>query len=191
MRKKIRIDDIYFVMRMVFFDYLKEYMTKKLKDEIEKQAETKTLVFNDDFNDIPPFKYQNLLDQIETYKLTETPFDIVIHKIDNFMVDVYRTYCKMEILIHDSEGLLEDEEGMMEMGISESLMRLYQSGTNSVSKNFTKLRVIFNQIMLHYEFTETEIRGIQLNYLKDMLKESIKNEDFEECASIRDRINNF
>ena len=191
MRKKIRIDDIYFVMRMVFFDYLKEYMTEKLKDEIEKENETKTLVFNDDFSDIPPFKYQNLLDQIETYKLTETPFDTVLHKIDDFMIDVYRTYCKMEILIHDSERLLEDEDGMMEMGITESLMNLYHQGANSVSKNFTKLKVIFNQIMLHYEFTETEIRGIQWNYLKDMLKESINNEDFEESASIRDRINNF
>ena len=115
MRKKIKIDDIYFIMRMVFFDYLKEYMIKKLK--IENQSETKTLVFNDDFSDISPFKYQGLLDQIETYKLSETPFDTIHHKIDDFMIDVYRTYCKMETLIHDSEGLLEDEEGMIEMGI--------------------------------------------------------------------------
>jgi hypothetical protein len=134
-------------------------------------------------NNTLPFKYQNLMDQIDTYKLSETPLDIKIHKIDDFMVDVYRTLRDMESVIRDTDIVDMDEDDMMS--------NLMKDGIKLFRRHCAKLRRIIGQIMLNYEFTETEIRGIQWNYLKDMLNESIQNEDFELSALIRDRINNF
>ena len=108
--------------------------------------------------------------------------DTKIHSIDEFMVDVYRTYNHVENEIR----MVDNKESMEElkmMGLEKDAIKLM--------KDFSRLKVIFNEIMLHFEFTETEIRGIQINYLRDMLKESVEIEDYETASSIRDRINNY
>lgn len=190
MRTKIRIDDFCFIMEQVYHNYLVSIIVTNLMDELldEWKGEFPEEVIREKFKEYtsdekyPKFKYQNLKDQIESYKLSGTPMDTKIHSIDEFMVDVYRTYNHVENEIR----MVDNKESMEElkmMGLEKDAIKLM--------KDFSRLKVIFNEIMLHFEFTETEIRGIQINYLRDMLKESVEIEDYETASSIRDRINNY
>jgi hypothetical protein len=189
MRTRIKIDDISFIMEMVYRSFIREILTQNIIEEIESGKSMMDLMeASSTPRKLPSFKYQNLMDQIETYKLSGTPLDTKIRPIDEFMVDVYRTYCDLEKMINaGNEGLQEYEEEE-EMG---DMLSFFKTGTKKVMKHFTRLKMIFNDIMLHFEFTETEIRGIQLNYLNDMLKESIETEDFEMSALVRDRLETF
>lgn len=160
---KIDIKDISFIMDMVYSNYI----TKKLSKEF----------FGD--GDVPEFKYQNLKDQIETYNLKNTPFDTTYHNIDGFMLDAYKAYYDFEQLLDESgDGILEG-------------MDFLKKGREEISNKLIKLKTILNQIILNFDFTETEIRGIQYNYLHDLMVESIKNEEYEISATIRDKLKNF
>lgn len=193
MRTKIKIDDIEFLARMVFYKYIKDILTERIEKEVKKcKTENELLaLFKKDFtSDLKPFKFQNLKDQIDTYKLTNTQFDTTYHKIDEFLVEVYRTMCDMSDLVHSIDELPYDEYD--EDGEMADYLSFMKKGSKKIYQHYTKMKVIFNHIMLHHDFIEVEIRGIQYNYLKeDMLKEAIDCEDFEECAQIRDKINNF
>jgi hypothetical protein len=186
MRTKIKISDISFVMQNVYYVFIKNVAKEEIKkmktvDDVDK-------IFDKLKENFPSFKYQNLKDQIEAYEISKTPLDITIHPIDEFMIDVYRSYCEMEKTIHDIESYCQEDEEDEEMGLSE-MIQYVQKGTKSIIKDFTKLRVIFSEIMLNYEFTENEIRGIQKNYLQyEMLNETLYVEDYEKSAIIRDRI---
>jgi len=189
MRTKIKIDDLFFVMELVHGEYIEKQMVEK----ILKSGDMLKLKFGD----LPSFKYQNLKDQIETYRLSGTPFDIKIYPIDEFLVDAYKTSCFMEKLLGldiDTDISPEDEAGineyMKDMGLPPT-KETFSESAKKLKEDYIKFKRIFGNIMLHYEFTETEIRGIQRNYLNDMLKESIENEDYEESALVRDRINTF
>ena len=190
MRTKIKIDDIFFVMELVHGEYIEKQMVEK----ILKSGDMLKLKFGY----LPPFKYQNLKDQIETYRLSGTPFDIKTYPIDEFLVDAYKTCCFMEKLLIDlnihPDISPEDEAGineyMKDMGLP-ATKETFSDSAKKLEEDYIKIKKIFGNIMLHYEFTETEIRGIQRNYLNDMLKESIENEDYEESALVRDRINTF
>lgn len=194
MKTKIKIDDIEFLARMVFYKYIKDILTSRIEDEVKKCSTEQELVslFKKDFTeDLKPFEFQNLKDQIDTYKLTNTPFDTNYHKIDDFLVEVYRTMCDMSELVHSIDETIDemsDDFGDDEMSEYFSFMK---KGSKRIYQHYTKMKVVFNHIMLYHEFTEVEIRGIQYNYLKDMLKESIENEDFEDSALIRDKISSF
>lgn len=188
MRTKIKITDISFLMQNVYYVFIKNIAS----EEIKKIKTIEDLKFEKIFKKLKenftPFKYQNLKDQIEAYKISNTPLDTTIHPIDEFMVDVYRAYCDMEKTIHDIDYFCQEDEDDEYMGLSD-MIQYVQKGTKSIIKDFSKLRVIFNDIMLNYEFTENEIRGIQINYLQyEMLKETIYVEDYEKSAIIRDRI---
>lgn len=176
---------------MVFYKYIKDILTSKIEEEVKKCNTEQELVslFKKDFtSDLKPFRFQNLKDQIDTYKLTNTPFDTIYHKIDEFLVEVYRTMCDMSDLVHSIDEMSDDDYGDGEMSEYLSFMK---KGSKRIYQHYTKMKVIFNHIMLYHEFTEVEIRGIQYNYLKDMLRESIENEDFEDSALIRDKIKSF
>ncbi len=226
MRTHIRIEDFSFLVKMVYFNYIQNILSKELMKPMGDNTDlseyiklTKEKLENITEEKFPLFKYQNLMDQTDTYMLSKTPMDITIHKIDDFMVDVYRTYINIESIIHKSKGVYEDEhedeqedeqaddeknedfikylihksKGVYEDeqeddGENEDFIKYFQKGVKSIIKIFTKLKIIFDDIMLNYEFTETEIRGIQKNYLNDMIKENIEVENYETAGLIRDKI---
>jgi hypothetical protein len=179
-------------MKMVYSVYIKNVLTPEIIEDIKKQKELDyEEIIRSILHKSIKFKYQNLKDQIETYEISKTPFDITIHPIDEFMVDVYKSYCDMEIFIHENENEMFVDEDDEELGLSE-LVQYVQKKMKTVIKDFSKLRVLFSEIMLNYEFNETEIRGIQKNFLQyEMLQESIDIEDFETSALIRDKIKNI
>jgi len=193
MRTRIRIDDFYFVVKQVYHNYLVSILVSNLMTELFENWKQNNEEISEEIvwekikeysigGKLGSFKYQNLMDQAESYKLTGTPLDTKIHPIDEFMVDVYRTFNHYESEIR----MIDNSESMEEL----KMMGLERDALN-LMKDFSRLKVVFNEIMLHFEFTETEIRGIQINYLRDMLKESVEIEDYETSALIRDRINNF
>ena len=193
MRTRIRIDDFCFVIQQVYHNYLVNIIVSKLMNDLFEEWKKNDVDFSEQLvrdkikeysisGKLGEFKYQNLLDQAESYKLSGTPLDTKIHSIDEFMVDLYRTFNHYEIQIRMIDNT-ESKEELKMMGLERDALKLM--------KDFSRLKVIFNEIMLHYEFIETEIRGIQINYLRDMLKESVEIEDYESAASIRDRLNNF
>ena len=83
MRTKIRIDDFCFIMEQVYHNYLVSIIVTNLMDELldEWKGEFPEEVIREKFKEYtsdekyPKFKYQNLKDQIESYKLSGTPMD--------------------------------------------------------------------------------------------------------------------
>jgi hypothetical protein len=128
---------------------------------------------------VPVFKHQNLKDQIDTYKLKNTPFDTTYHNIDDFMLDAYKTYYEFEDLLDESgDGLLKG-------------MDFLKKGREEIFHNSIKLKTILNHIILNFDFVETEIRGIQYSFLHNLMTESIKNEEYETAAIVRDKLKKF
>jgi len=187
MKTKINIDDFLVLIEIVYIDYI-AYESKNAITS-NKMDLKEWMIGQSTFTPTNKFKYQNLKDQAESYKLLNTPFDMKFHFIDDFMVDVYISLCKLERLIKDIEEhigdnfFLNDEEEMEEdftvMNITKKL----------VKKDLVSAKRIFDDLMLNYEFTYCEICGIQRNYLNDLLKESVECENFEKSALIRDKIN--
>lgn len=170
---KIKIEEIGFLMEMVYFIYMKNILIEKIKNKFLSLESSENDIIDKLKKDIPPFKYQNLKDQIETYQLSNTNFDITIHKIDDFMVEVYRTMCNFETIV---------DYGFKEINEIDEFC-------NTIQKDYLKIKKFFKNIMLNYDFEETEIRSIQKNYLQyEMLKETVNDENYETSAIIRDKV---
>jgi len=125
--------------------------------------------------------YENLFDQVNTYKMNGTRFNPKIHKIDDFMVDAYKIYDKFS-LIEDKIGQVLDMTGLGKFfGFSEEKLK----------KELQTISTTFEELMINCDFEGVQIRGIQKNFLKDILKTAAENENYEFCAILRDKINNI
>lgn len=130
--------------------------------------------------------YENLLEQVETYKLKNTPLDTDIHNIDDLMVDAYILY----------EKIKSKEEEIINMSdhfIYSNINNLFgfEIDINEVQKELGKLTDAFDYIMMECDFEGVQIKGIQKNFLNDKLKELVESEEYEKAAKIRDKINNI
>lgn len=121
------------------------------------------------------FKYQYILDQAETYKITNTDWDISIHSIDNIMVDIFNIYVKIKDVKKEVEKVL-------------NIISSVFNTKNIMSEN-KKFLEICEYLLIDYKYSEPEIKGIQKTFLLLKMSESIKNEDYENAAKIRDIIN--
>lgn len=122
------------------------------------------------------FTYQNLLDQAETYQLTNTPFDVNIHPIDELMIDAHKVYHKFK----ETEKQLYDILDMI--------------NTLSIKKEVIKEQVdrffnIFDDLIENYRYEDPEIRGIQKGVLTEKMKKYVADEEYELAAKLRDIIN--
>jgi hypothetical protein len=198
MKTKIDINEFSYLVDLVYADFVADetviYMEtkldeKKIKDNLTRLMLGDSSVFDKYITEIKyKFKFNNLKQQVESYQLTGTPIDITIHQVDDFMVDVYKSMYKMEILIKDLDEEIGDTyffDGVND-GVNDG--EDFASMKQKLKKEFNKTKRVFEDMMLNCEFSYCEISGIQRNYLNDMLKESIDNEDFEKSAKIRDKI---
>lgn len=200
MKTKIDINEFSYLVDLVYADFVvdetviyMENMTKldekKIKDNLTRLMLGDSSVFDKYITEIKyKFKFNNLKQQVESYQLTGTPIDITIHQVDDFMVDVYKSMYSMEILIKDLDEEIGDTyffDGVND-GVNDG--EDFASMKQKLKKEFNKTKRVFEDMMLNCEFSYCEISGIQRNYLNDMLKESIDNEDFEKSAKIRDKI---
>lgn len=124
--------------------------------------------------------YENLFEQVETYRLSGTVFDTDIHNIDELMVDAYKLYAEIKELKEIDSLPQEIFSGLANFGIKMNL-----DDVQMVSHNFIS---IFDEIMINCTFEGVQIRGIQKNFLGDKLNDAISDEEFEKAAYIRDKI---
>ena len=122
------------------------------------------------------FKYEDISQQVESYYLTKTPFNTKIHKIDKFMVDVYKVY----------QSILDSEQRVIQF--VDNFDFINEEMRKEIKKAVTKFKRIFDDMMVYYKYEEPEIRGIQKNYLKEKLDELVSDEEYEKAADIRDKI---
>jgi len=186
MKTIIKVDDFLFLIMGVYADFVSDETSKFLETNMDLSLAMTTFVPSP-----AKFKYINLKDQIETYKLNNTPVDIRIHPIDEFMVDCYKSLCRYENLVKD----INEEIGDNFFFVSEDDGVINDNQILEIKEKLTiehkKFKSLFEDIMLNCEFTYPEISGIQRNYLNDMLKESVLDENYEQSALIRDRIINL
>ena len=128
--------------------------------------------------DNKPFKYQNLSDQSDTYKLTQTAWDTKIHNIDDFMKDLFQLYIK-----------------------TQEIKEQFDEAISMINSPFIKIDLMIEQtktflnicedLLTNYKYDEPEIKGIQRTFLQvnNKMAECIKNEDYEGAANIRDILN--
>jgi len=127
------------------------------------------------------WKYNNLLEQVDTYKLNNTPFNPNIHNIDDFMVEAYKVYDKY-LLIKD-----KIDEALQITGLSNNPFFTKEK----IKKEFDIIMNTVEQILINCNFKGVQIRGIQKNFLNDKLKESIEQENYELCAILKEKIDNL
>ena len=174
-------------------------MVNRTKVDIDDFLFLVSWVFAPTLTENRSFKYQNLLDQAITNQLKNIPLDVTIHKIDDFMVDVYIMYDKI-ISIEDNLSEAYDafnslvSGGGLFGGLFGDL--LGGGGADKITKemlieNVNRYKKVFSDMMIYYEYEKTEIRGIQKNFLKAKLQELVDNEDYELAADVRDKIKNI
>lgn len=122
------------------------------------------------------FKYENLLEQGETYKLNNTPFNTKIHNIDEFMIDVCHIYLKFKMTKNQVLDFYDN-------------INLAPFVTKDMLIETTdKFEVIFGDLMENYRYEDPEVRGIQKGFLNEKMKEYVSNEQYEKAAVVRDAI---
>lgn len=120
-----------------------------------------------------PFVHQNLLDQAETYKFKNTPFDITIHNIDELMIDAYKIYNRIKITKNKVDMILE---------------HITIISKDEILEEIKKYETIFENLIENYKYEDAEIRGIQKGILLEKMNDSVKVEDYETAARLRDII---
>ena len=120
------------------------------------------------------FKYQNLQDQAETYKYTNTLLDTRIHPIDELMIDAFRVYDKLKKTKEKFNGVLEKID--------------FTSFQNRFNNEISKYEKSFEELMENFRYEYPEIRGIQKGVLTEKMNEYVAAEDYEHAAIVRDII---
>ena len=121
------------------------------------------------------FSYQNLLEQAETYKFTDTPIDTSIHNIDNLMIDAFQVYHKLKTTEDKIVEVLDN-------------IKLPMINKDKMIAETKKYESIFEDLMENYKYQDPEIRGIQKGVLMEKINEYVAVEDYENAAKVRDMI---
>ncbi len=127
--------------------------------------------------------YTQLMNQVESYKMNNTPFDPTIHKIDDFMVDAYKIYARYISI----EGELGDK--LKEILESSELLNIFEFDEDKLKEEFEKITSTFEDIIDNCDFDRPEIRGIQKNLLLERMNTAAEEENYELAAILRDKIN--
>jgi len=169
-------------------------MITKTKIEIDDFLMLIHWVFNFSALEQKKFDHMQLMEQAETYKLSSTPLDIKIHKVDDFMVDVYRVYerlSQMEEKIETAYDHIFPMIGEVMSKILPGSEHFSFPSKEALLKEIDRFGDVFSDMMENYQYEDTEIRGIQRNFLKDKLKDCTEKEEYERAAQIRDRLKTF
>ena len=161
---KVNSDDMLRLVAAVYIDY-------KLKGKLLKEES---------------FPYIQLLSQVETYRLTNTKFDPSIHKIDDFMVDAYQIYEQYQSV----EDILDENLHLIVQSLG-NFSQMPGLGEEDIKREFKTITTTFEALMINCEFEGVQIRGIQNNFLKDVMKEAIEDENYELCAKLKKKLDTF
>lgn len=121
------------------------------------------------------FNHEHLLEQVETYKFTNTSLDTTIHSIDELMIDAFKVYQKLN----------ETEKEVFEMM---GIINIPFISTDLMKNEINRYKNIFEYLMENYKYEDPETRGIQKGILSEKMKKYIEVEDYENAAKMRDLI---
>jgi len=125
------------------------------------------------------FNFQNLYDQAQTYKLTNTPLDTNIHNIDDFMVEALKKYINIKTIKKQFEDLINN------------LKLPFDIKPNNILEHVEKYQLICEDLMLNYKYEHTEICGIQLGFLNEKMEKYVYTEEYEKAALCLNMINSI
>lgn len=169
--KTIKTEDILVLIQWVYSmqSFEKIANNNKLKDISEE--EFMKLIENGYDN----FKYSELMSKIVSKE--KNTFEV--SDIEDFFVDVYMVYDK----IKHTQGKIEEE---MPKNPIFSLLpdKFMQTAKDEVKKFIT----VFESCIKNCDFETANMRGIQRNVLTDFMNDLIREEKYEECAILRDKI---
>ncbi len=131
------------------------------------------------------FNYQNLLDQSETYKYSNTPLDTKIHSIDELMIDAFRVYDKLRKTKEKFNAVLEKID-IPKLNIPMLSDKIISKET--ITTEISKYEDIFEDLMENYRYEDPETRGIQKGVLGEKMNEYVADEEYEKAAKVRDII---
>jgi len=124
------------------------------------------------------FIYQNLLDQAQTYKYSNTQlFDTNIHNIDDLMIDAYKIYNKLKTAEDRFEETLKSNE------IPFNFLNI---DADMVLNEAKKYLTIVEKIMESCNYEDPEICGIQKGFLAEKMANFIAAEEYENALELRD-----
>lgn len=121
------------------------------------------------------FKYEDLLEQAETYNYTNTPWNTDIHNIDDIVIESFKIYQRLKSTKDKVESVLN------------SLNSEFIDKTTFMTERENYER-IFENLMMNYKYEDPEARGIQKGFLSEKMQECVQVEDYEQAAIIRDTI---
>jgi len=127
------------------------------------------------------FIYQNLLDQSETYKYSNTQLDTKIHSIDELMIDAFRVYDKLK----RTKEKFNDVLSKIDMPV---LNENLNNSKNLIAEEIRKYENIFEDLMENYRYDDPETRGIQKGVLTEKMNKYVIDEEYEKAAKVRDII---
>lgn len=177
-------------------------MTKDNKVEINSMFHLVSAVYSEYFFKGKECPYYNLLEQINSYKLTNTDFDPLAHKIDDFMVDAYMVYEKYNQMVDKVDEILELIKSDKMDAIFSNMLKMFdinKVNDDDIKKEIEIISNTFEDLMFNFDYEGVHIRGIQKNFLQDKMTEAIENEDYEFCQEmlqrfpqiLKDKINNL
>lgn len=121
------------------------------------------------------FKYTNLLDQLETYRLNNTPLNTNIHKIDYLMIDSFKMYEKLQFVMSKIDNSIFNDS-------------IFKGLNIDIPNTINEFKNIFESILETCKFELPEIRGIQKTFLIKKMNDFVNDENYENAALIRDLI---
>jgi len=184
MNRKIDINDFVVLMQWVYSMESFNKMNEKLDIKDVDKSSKEYLRILGDYN-LSDFKYQSLMEQIYTYKLTNTPVDMSIHNdVEDFMVDCTKVYQKVQKNKDKFHEKINDEEDP----INSILPKDFKKETENQLNIFLN---IFENCIKNCDFESANMKNIQKTMLSGMLSDLIYEEKYEECAVLRDKINSL
>lgn len=123
------------------------------------------------------FDFENLFEQAETYKLSDTPLNTNIHYIDDFMIVAYKVYNKLNETMSQFNKVIE----ILNIPFNSQLMIF----------EVEKYKNIFEDILENCDFEDVEIIAIQKGVLGEKIKKCVEVEDYERAAKLRDIIKDY
>lgn len=172
--KSIKTEDILVLIQWVYSMHSFEMFAKNDKFETLSESELMKIIEKE----YVQFKYSELMSKA----VANEKKSFEVSDLEDFFVDAYMVYDKIKKNQH------KIEEKMSE---SKLMSFLPEKIIDSAKDEMKKFISIFEFCIKTADFETANMRGIQKNMLSDFMNDLIKEEKYEECTLLRDKINSF
>ena len=174
-RKKIKVSDLIVLLNWLRSAQQASEMPNITSNDLEK-------IDLDNITDLFSgkkfkFKYDDLLLLVSYTKEQE----MFVEDIDQLMFDIYPTYEKIKKFDQqDFENKIQENP----------IFNIYPKDLIEESKRgINEFIEVYEKLLLDYKFEYANIRTIQKLTMENLMRQYIMEEKYEECADIRDKLN--